>query len=294
MYLENDQRAVMVGGTKSRHGEKAIREDAKKARSRRRRIIALLLGRLSRARLKDAIGRDDELIFVSSVSELRAEIGRANCALTIVVEARDCGGAPTSPLLRELVAQCPAIATIGYSIASARSTDILELANAGIDELVQEGLDDTRAALRAAFSGSLEACAARAVRAAIGYLIPVTLRPLVDYCLHYPRDDHSVEGLSIALGVDRKTLLNYSQRVNLPPPSALTMWCRLLLAAAILEGSGLAVERVALLLDFASPSALRNACRRYTGERPSQWKSPGGLARVVRHFATACGRARSF
>ncbi|MEO5816401.1 MAG: helix-turn-helix domain-containing protein [Gemmatimonadaceae bacterium] len=262
------------------------------AKLRTRLVVALVLGRVARARFEQAVGRSDRLEFVSTLADLRARVLGATVLVTIVAEARDETGGPTAPLLREIVVLRPATAIIGYCHAGSASADILDLACAGIDELVQEGIDDEGIALRTAFSGSIEACAARTVRAAIEHLIPGALRPLVDFCLQYPQEDHSVEGLGRALGVDRKTLLNHSHRLELPPPSTLAMWCRLLLAAAILERTGQPVEQVALTLEFASPSAFRNACRRYARERPSSWREAGGLARVVRKFEAACDRFR--
>ena len=64
-----------------------------------------------------------------------------------------------------------------------------------VDELVQEGIDDEGIALRAAFDGGVEACAARIVRTAIDPLIPEEMRPLVDFCLQYPHEDQSVSGV---------------------------------------------------------------------------------------------------
>jgi AraC-like DNA-binding protein len=292
MYLRRDQQPVTLGGRQSRYEDVNANGASLASKVRTRLVIALVLGRVARARFEQAIGRTDRLVFVGTLAALRAELSSATELVTIVTEARDESGAPTAPLLREILAASPATAIIGYCHARSASADILDLACAGIDELVQEGIDDEGIALRAAFSGSIEACAARSVREAIERLIPLPVRPLVDFCLQYPQEDHSVEGLGRALGVDRKTLLNHSHRLALPPPSSLAMWCRLLLAAAILESTGQSVERVALALDFASPSAFRNACRRYANERPSTWRTPGGLARVVRRFEEDCARCR--
>jgi AraC-like DNA-binding protein len=292
MYLRRGHEPVTLGGRQSRYEEVTANGTSLAAKVRTRLVVALVLGRVARARFEQAIGRTDRLVFVSTLAALRAQLLGATVLVTIVAEARDEDGAPTAPLLREILALRPATAIIGYCHARSASADILDLACAGIDELVQEGIDDEGIALRAAFTGSIEACAARSVREAIQHLIPSVLRPLVDFCLQYPQEDHSVEGLARALGVDRKTLLNHSHRLALPPPSALAMWCRLLLAAAMLESTGQSVEHVSLALDFASPSSFRNACRRYANERPSTWRTPGGLARVVRRFTEDCQRCR--
>lgn len=253
----------------------------------RRTIVAMVQGRHVRARLKDALSPFDEIVFVETIGQLRPALQSQVHAMTVIVEARDLAGESAVPLLRDLAERMPAVATMGYVRSGPQSADLLELATSGIDALIQEGVDDVGVSLRAAYRGGIEGCAARAVRSAVQELIPGDLRPMVDYVLQFPRADHSVEGLAHTLGCDRKTLLNHSTRSGLPAPSELVMWCRLLLAAAILESTGYPVERVADQLEFASPSAFRNACRRYTALRPSDWRSSGGLFTVVDQFRAA-------
>ena len=253
-----------------------------------RTIVALILGRVSRARLGEMPGRGDEIIFVDTCSGLRAALLKPMQAITVIAEARDRSGESCIPLLREVCERMPGAATIGYALRHSSTAEILELASCGIDELIQEGVDDMGIALSAAFAGSIEACAARAVRTGVGQIITGPVRTLVDYCLQYPREDLSIEGIAYALGVHRKTLLNQCTRAGLPSPSALVMWARLMLAAAVLESTGFAVERVALDLAFASPSAFRNACRRHARLKPSDWRHAGGLAAVLASFSAAC------
>ena len=293
MYQRRAQTPVTPGGTASHHGEAPRRAGSSPTEIWTRTVIALVLSRVACARIERAVGRKDRLILVRTLADLRHTLRDVTTFVTLVAEARDQNGDPTAPYLRDVLALSPATAVIGYCHARSSSGEILELAAAGIDELVQEGIDDEGIALRAAFDGGIEACAARIVRTAIDPLIPHEVRPLVDFCLQYPHEDQSVTGLGRALGVDRKTLLNHTHRVGLPPPSALAMWCRLLLAAAILERTGQSVEQVALALDFASPSAFRNVCRRYANGRASSWRAPGGLEMVVRCFREACERHRA-
>ncbi|MDB4912437.1 MAG: Helix-turn-helix, AraC protein [Gemmatimonadetes bacterium] len=291
MYQRPNDEPVMQGGAASPHGEKDVKP-RKRTAPHRRTVIALIIGRTSRARIQQASSGSDEVIFVDTIDELRNAVLRQVNALTVVAEAKDRNGEPTASFMKDLIRRMPAVAMIGYVHDDSTSADILALANSGIDELIQEGIDDTTLTLRTAYSGSIEGCAARAVRNAITELVPPPLRLLMDYCLQYPREDLSVEGLARAMGCDRKTLQNYSTRAHMPAPSELVMWSRVLLAAAILESTGYPVDRVALQLDFASPSSFRNACRRYTGQRPSTWRQQG-VKRVVERFADALRHHRS-
>jgi AraC-like DNA-binding protein len=250
-----------------------------------------VLDRLARAKLARVLGPHGQLVWVSTIGEMRDALDAESRVGTVISEARDLRGVSASPLLREVRQNRPSVALIGYCARNTPSPDLLALANAGIDELVQEGVDDEGVALRAAYRGSIEARAARAVLSAIASLVPATLLPVVEYCLRYPREDHSVLALARAHGVDRKTLLNHASRNAFFAPSTLAMWCRIMLAAALLETTRDTVEQIAFSLEFASPSAFRNACRRYTGQRPSTWRAAGGLEGVVELFRAAAMRS---
>jgi AraC-like DNA-binding protein len=287
MYGFSTAQSVTPRDSASLDGEELHHEEM----IERETVIALLLSRVTQARFSRVIGQH-ELIFVSSIEALRKTVFSRRRTTTIICETRDTDGVPVAPLLREISVRLPAIALIGYCPRSAPSADVLALANSGIDELVQEGIDDEGMALKAAYRGSIEACAARRILALVKDDIPPSLRSLARYCLAYPREDHSVVGLARALGVDRKTLLNHASRSRFMPPSTLATWCRLLLAVAMLEATHEPVEHVALALDFASPSAFRNACRRYIGQKPSEWRMDGSLTLVAERFRHAVAEGR--
>lgn len=281
MYQAKTAATVTRSGRESRHGEATQKSVARATTYRQRAIVVLVQSARARARIASVLDASTRVTMTSTLDELRSAVRASRETLTVVAEARDAMGMTTVPFLRELAEHSPAVAIIGYCAADRTSRDLLDLANAGIDELVQENIDDVGIALKAAYAGSTESCAARAVRRELEGTMPADLKPMGDYCLQFPRDDHSVEGLARAVGVDRKTLLNHCHRHGFPPPGATAMWCRLLLAAALLESTRASVEFVANQLDFASPSAFRNACRRYTSERPSTWRTAGGLRRVA-------------
>jgi len=74
-----------------------------------------------------------------------------------------------------------------------------------------------------------------------------------------------------------------------PAPSILITWCRLIIAAHLLEMRGDSVERVALALDYPSATALRNTLRRYCGCRPADLRS-GGMESLVAAFTAVLTR----
>jgi transcriptional regulator GlxA family with amidase domain len=94
----------------------------------------------------------------------------------------------------------------------------------------------------------------------------------------------TVADAAAALGVHRKTLVDRLATAQLPTPSAMIAWCRLTLAAQMLEDPARSVEQIALLLDFSSAASLRNMLKRYTGLSPREVRENGGLRCVLHAF----------
>jgi AraC-like DNA-binding protein len=215
-----------------------------------------------------------------SVADLHwAMAQRAGDVACVLAEARDMEHEPVGPALSALIQRYPGVPVLGYCGTGARhAADLRDLARAGVHELVFADVDDYPALLRAKLSRGEEARAAAAVLRGIDAYLPPLLRSLVEYCVQFPRDSHDIARIAKALGVHRKTLVNWCRRAQVPPPSTLITWVRLLLAAELLRSPGQAVERVANTLEFASPTSFRNQCRRYLGMRPTELRTPEGRA----------------
>ena len=251
-------------------------------------VVLLVRDRVVGQRLAVAF-RPMQVQVVYCVSELHAALAQHLGAVACVIaEARDSAHEPTGPALSALIHRFPAVPVLGYCGAGARhAADLRDLARAGVHELVFADIDDHPALLRAKLSRGEEACAATVVLRRIEGLLPPVLSRLVEYCVHFPRDSHEISRIAAALGVHRKTLVNWCERAKVPPPSTLVTWVRLLLAAELLRSPGQAVERVANTLEFASPTAFRNQCRRYLGMRPSELRTNDGRENAYRAFAEA-------
>src|SRR5438309_2170571 len=167
MYMEDCDPPVTPGGEASHHGE-----SAGPARKPGVVIVALTSSRVMQARVTTLAGRRGNAVFVSTVERLAIEARRWRRDAVLSAEARDAQPAPVPPLLREISDRCPDVALIGFCTRHTPSSDILALANAGIDVLIQEGIDDEGFALRAAYKGSIEARAARRILAAIKDVVP--------------------------------------------------------------------------------------------------------------------------
>jgi AraC-like DNA-binding protein len=158
------------------------------------------------------------------------------------------------------------------------------MVRAGISGILFRGLDDVGAALRSALGHADERCLARLVTDAMAPAVPPEARVLIEFCMEHARSAPTVAEIASELGVHRKTLVNWMMQAHLPTPSAVTAWCRILLAARRLDEPGRSVEHVALDLGFGSASELRNMLRRYTGLRPGEIRERGGFNFVLELF----------
>lgn len=249
-------------------------------------VIALVRDRGIGQRLTAAF-RPMPVHVVHEVAALRAttaqHVGRIGCVLA---EARDGQHEPVGPALTALMERHPTVPVLGYCAAGAmHAADLRDLARAGVHELVFAGIDDHPALLRAKLTRGEEACAAASVLRGIRGQLPPTLMSLAEYCVEFPRDSHEITRIASALGVHRKTLVNWCERAGVPPPSTLVTWVRLLLAVELLRSPGQPVEHIANALEFASATALRNLCRRYFNLRPTELRTPAGRQAAYRAFA---------
>jgi AraC-like DNA-binding protein len=242
-------------------------------------VLALISGKLERLRIATAVRGHAAVRFVGTTGELVAHLADSRTLPTGIV--------------RELAAAHPALPIVGYCHAGyEHSRDILELGVAGAHELLFHGIDDSGVALRGILTSASQACAATQVMRAISSDVPAALLPLFEFCLAYPERATSVQAVAHVLGVHRKTLVNYCAQASLPPPGAILAWCRLLLVGHFLETPGRTVEGIALRVEFASATALRNMLRRYTGLRPQQVRERGGLRCIVAAFRRTLAERR--
>jgi AraC-like DNA-binding protein len=257
-------------------------------------LLALITGKLERLRIATAVRGHATVDFVGTTAELVARLGESRALPTaMIVEPRDCDGRGTAALVRQLAAAHPALPIVAYCHAGyEHSRDIVELATAGAHELLFHGIDDSGVALRGVLASATQACAAAQVMRDIRDDIPPVLVPLFEFCLAYPERATSVQAVAHVLGVHRKTLVNYCAQTSMPPPGAILAWCRLLLVGHFLETPARTVEGIALRVEFASATALRNMLRRYTGFRPQQVRERGGLRCVVEAFRRSLAEKR--
>jgi AraC-like DNA-binding protein len=250
------------------------------------RVAALVLGRLDRARLQDAVKGIAVLDPVDRVASLEQLVARTIPRVSAVIaEPYDAVRTPTAPTLARLRADYPGIALIAYCSPGHRHcTEILSLANAGVNELVFRGVDDTAAAFRQALARASQSSAAREVLEALRSIVAPDALWIVEACVQYAWPNLNSRELAQALGLNIKTLLKHCRSGGLPSPGALLNWVRLMIVAYLIEAEGRALDHVAGAFGFESASPLRNLMKRYTGRRALEVRQGGGLRVVVEAF----------
>lgn len=225
---------------------------------------------------------------VTHMADLRDALAARPYAM-VVVEPRDADGVPTEEAIRALRARYPEVPVIGHVAAQpGMSADVLALARAGVHELVVAGIDDVALVLRTTLARAARRSTAERVLADVLPLVPVAAVSVLRYCLEHATAAPDVPALARALGVSRQTLATRMRAAGLPGPRALSVWCRLLLAAELLAGEGRTVDQVALTLDFASANAFRNLLRRYADLGPADVRHDRGAGlRTAFHDALA-------
>ena len=266
----------------------------------RRRIAALVLGRIDRLRLGDVLRGWADLEIVDTIEALqRAALRSHQTVDTVVVEPFDSQRTPTAPVLAKLRAARPDLGLIGYiTRGQAYSPEVLTMARAGVHELIFRGTDDVTTGIRTALARVGAGPAQTSVRRALtdaGVLSTPEADAIVTCCIQYGQADFSADDLARFLGVHRKTLAQRCRASGLPLPGALTAWLRLLQAGALLDVPGRRVDDVAEALGYRKASVLRNALKRYTGQRATELRAGGALKQLLAAFLKpdAFGRVKS-
>lgn len=246
-------------------------------------VAVLVLGRQARARILGALASRFTVRFCERGDQLRA-LATHPATVAVIVEPRDDEGVLLAPLLetfREGVPTLPLVAYVRWNETS--PADVLALARAGVDEIVRAGVDDTEFTLRATLAGAAVVRLASEVRREVSALADAEARPIVEWVLNHAHEQHDVEGIASALGLSRRTISRRLSRAGLPRARELSGWCRLLLAARLMEDPLRTLESIAFAFDFGSGAGLRNMLQRYTGLRPREVRENGGM-RCVLHL----------
>jgi AraC-like DNA-binding protein len=257
-----------------------------------RGLVAFVPDRESRNRLRVAAGSRFQIRFCDTWEDLVAliELGRA---VAVIVEPRDASGVPIAPRVRQLREGYPSMPIVAYvHDAETFSRDILELARAGVNELVRARFDDVGIAFRSALASANVSCTAERLLNEISPAVPQDVWPHVAFCIERAGAPLSVRDVADAFAVDPRTIDRRFRQSGLPSPREVIGWSRLLVASTLLEDAGRPVEQVAYALEFPSGAALRNMLRRYTDLRPQELRENGGHRCILHLFKQAMQSGR--
>jgi AraC-like DNA-binding protein len=240
-------------------------------------ILALVTDCEARLRIRSALHGEAAVEFCDERAALLVQVANQPTSV-VITELWDAAGAPMATAVERLRTRFPALPMLAYCVLRPEtSRELLAMARAGVNGLVLRGIDDVGDALCAALAAADDDCLEVVMTRELGTLSAANLRSVVAQCLTQPRSRHTVASVAAAMGVNRRTLVNRFTHAGLPTPSEVIGWCRLLLAARLLEDPERSVESVGLALKFGSGAALANMLRRYTGLLPTELRRRGGV-----------------
>jgi len=220
-----------------------------------------------------------------------APAARSASLCLLVTEPWDAAGAPVSPAIHWLKRAYPSTTVVVYRDPTpADHRESISLARAGVDTIVLRGIDDDPTMLRAAVKAAGRSRVQLEVMEAIDSGVPADIAAFVQYCLSHASDTVTIEQAARALGIDRKTLRNRLTKHQSMRPREVLAWCRLLVAARLLEDPGRSTEQIGFAIGCGSGTALRNLFVRHTGLRPLEVRGRGGLKYLLGVFAESLRR----
>ncbi len=245
------------------------------------------------ARLRDSVRDRGVVRTVRTLDDVAQILYSSHEAVDVVVlPARDVALRDSAGFVRDVSKSFPDVALVAYcGLGSQYSSDIRNLAIAGVHHFFFGGEQD-RTTLRSVLLSARQECASDRVLVALTGVLNDVLLPLARACLARPTEVRSVHDLVDALGLHRKTLYNYCRQGGFSGPAELMAWVRLALFAHLMTRSGRTIESIANELEFASPTALRNMVKRYTGRTAGEIRVTGGMACVIASLNLRLGKNR--
>lgn len=222
---------------------------------------------------------------VSTVDQAHSAINTCELA-ALFLESRDTHGRQTAALVQPARRKC---ATLPVAALVRRSdgweSSVLELLSAGPTEVILVEDLDIGSVLSSLIQAIQRNVLLDTVWPQLERDIPSGLRILVREVLVRSENAVTVPEIAVGLGLHRKTLWSWCRRHNIESLHALVMWCRLVAVGHALRTRNDTVEGIAFSLGFASPTAMRNAIRRYLKLTATELRAVGGEKFVCETFA---------
>lgn len=241
-------------------------------------VLLLSTSFVTMTRLRSALARDGRFAChcAGSVARGREAIAAARIA-ALVLESEDAAGDATVPLVRAARERDASVAVVALLRREAGWTPaaLALVASQPTIAVIAEDFD-AMAVLHAIAPPVRAGDLLADVWPRLEGELPAPLRPIVQLALARAAQPLPVTALALALGLHRKTLWLQCRRHGVPSVQEMLMWCRLIAVSHALRTRTQSVERIANEMEFASPTALRNATRRYLGVTPTALREGGG------------------
>lgn len=249
------------------------------------RVVALVREIGDQARLRGALRGTGELQSCQTANEVLTTLADRT-AVAVVVAAYGPTVSEGIGLTRVMRARHPNIPVLVYYDAQhTNPRELLAFFQAGAAEIVQTGSDDLRRVFASVLASAGHRVKARQMLDQLNPLLEAQARPLFEYLLEHGDSPLSIEQAASSVGLARRTLEKRLASLGYPSPETLIGWCRLLLAAHLLEDQARTFDEVALQLSFPSGMALRSMLKRYTGvSGRAAREDPGPVALILRHL----------
>jgi AraC-like DNA-binding protein len=244
---------------------------------------------LDQARIESALRDAAVVVPMDHERSLHAAIVRGDVGASIITLDRH-RLEDALACVRRTKARFPLHLLFVYFDESAIPTPALtEAVRHGADELIKHGRDDLRTVLAAHIEDTAHGLLEKSIFERLRNRLDPSVASIVGYVLSVSHKRKTVEQIALHLGVHRRTLVARLASRGYPGPQALIGWCRLLLAARLMEDQGRTLDSIALQLDFCSVSGLVNQFRRYTalGTRDLRHHGQGPFESVLAAFLDA-------
>jgi len=226
--------------------------------------------------------------FCSTVKELHDVLHSSVCDALIIGLNDDDG--PTTNLIQHVRHQFPRLHIVVCVEWNAHRVDEIRLANAagrvGANDILIDGVDSYVGIADRVTAKVHEDAVLRRVSVLLGNGRSGAVFRFLTYVIMHVRQPLTVESVASQIRLSRRTLARECAKHELPQPGDLISWCRLLVAAAILDQGHQTVDMIGHRM-FGSPSALRNMFQRYVGRTPTQLKALGAFESTIATFREA-------
>jgi AraC-like DNA-binding protein len=240
--------------------------------------------------MRSALGSYTSLEAFSAVAPLVEAIqaGRISATVIIVDAASFDNREAVLHRIHASFASHPLVAY--YNPRGLTPRHLLSLAQTGITDLVQLDVDDARHIFGKILESAERTTHAQILTDRLSADLPPKARSVFRFALEHAGQSMDVSELAAALGINRRTLAWQLKQYSLPSPRVFLTWCRLLVAALLLDERGRTLDSVADQLDFPGGHSLGAVFHRYLGRGVVSLREDGVAEEVIGAFRKTISR----